>query len=156
MKLISTVLSLTLISLSTTALADCSPASEAAALKFVNSYIRYLSKDAADSEQWVATNQQLMPEFKAAYKKLMTDARKTDPELGLGFDPILDAQDYVDKFTDITNCNAKTGVIWVSGKWNGSASTMQVAVLPKNIKNKWLIQGAGVINISKKQQAPRD
>ena len=37
MKLISTVLSLTLISLSTTALADCSPASEAAALKFVNS-----------------------------------------------------------------------------------------------------------------------
>ena len=66
MKLISTVLSLTLLSLSTTTLADCSPASEAAALKFVNSYIGYLNKDAADSEQWVATNQQLTPEFKAA------------------------------------------------------------------------------------------
>ena len=156
MKLISTVLSLTLISLSTATLADCSPASEAAALKFVNSYISYLNKDSADSEQWVATNSQLTPAFKSAYKKLVADARKKDPELGLDFDPILDAQDYVEKFTDIANCNAKTGVMWVSGKWKGSNSTMQVAVLPKNINSQWLIQGAGVINIPKKQRAPRD
>ena len=76
--------------------ADCSPASQQAALKFINSYVKQ-----ADSDQWVAKQTSLTPSFKAAYKKLVDEARKIDPEIGLGFDPIVDGQDFPEKFDKI-------------------------------------------------------
>ena len=132
--------------------ADCSNASKQIALNFINTYIKTV-----DSDKWVTTNKQVTTNFKQAYKKLVDDARKLDPEIGLGFDPILDAQDFPDRFDKIKRCDKKTGVMLVSGQWNSSNSdTMEVAVKVIKQQNQHLIEGAGIINIPKAQQAARN
>lgn len=142
--------------MSSVSYADCSDASKQAALSFMNSYLASFETDPEHSDQWVADNQQLTQSFKTAYKKLIEEARKKDPELGLGFDPIIDAQDSSEKFDTVSQCNEKSGVLLVSGLWSAdSEERMEVAVKPIKAKGQWLIEGAGVINIPKKQRAPR-
>lgn len=136
--------------------ADCSSASKQAALKFINGYVSYLQQEQADSDQWVAKHRSLTPSFKAAYKKLVDEARKIDPEIGLGFDPIVDGQDFPEKFEKVQSCDNKSGVVLVSGRWTSESSeAMEIAIKPIKIKEQWLIDGAGVINIPSKEQAPR-
>ena len=136
--------------------ADCSTESKQAALKFINGYVQYMQQYRPDSNQWVAKHKTLTPSFKTTYKKLIDAALKEDPELGLGFDPILDGQDFADKFDKIKSCNEKSGVMLLSGSWGpDTKERMEVAVKPVNKNGKWLIDGSGVINIPETEQAPR-
>lgn len=136
--------------------ADCSPASKQAALNFINSYQKIFHHNHPDPDKWVANHKTLTPSFKAAYKKLIDQGKKDDPEIGLGFDPIIDGQDSPEKFDKVKSCKEKSGVIWVSGIWNpGQTDTMEIAVKPIQKNGKWLIDGSGVINIPTKEQAPR-
>lgn len=67
------------------------------ALAFMNSYVVYCNEWGASSViAWVERSQHVTQNFKTALKSLHEEARKDDPELGLGFDPIFDAQDYPD------------------------------------------------------------
>ncbi|WP_298611341.1 hypothetical protein [uncultured Thiothrix sp.] len=135
--------------------ADCSSASKQAALNFMNSYTQYFKEDQPDPDKWVATSEALTPGFKAAYKQLIEHAKKADPELGLGFDPIIDGQDSPDKFTEVTSCKEKSGIMLVKGSWEGANEGMEVAIKPIKIKTQWLIDGAGIVNIPEKEQAAR-
>jgi hypothetical protein len=154
MKLLGISLLLSLV-LSPSVHADCSAASKEAALSFMNTYVKYISADDADADQWVAESQTLSTAFKTAYKKLVDDARKEDPELGLDFDPIVDGQDFVEHFDQVKQCNESSGVLIISGKWPDSKETMEVAVKPSKENDQWLIDGAGVINIPEAEQAQR-
>lgn len=132
--------------------ADCSTASKQAALQFINSYIASIEEN--ETDQWVANNKQLTQRFKTSYKKMIDDARKIDPEIGLGFDPIVDGQDFVNHFDTVVRCK-KSGFMQVSGTWEGSKETMEVTVKLLKVQGRWLIDGSGVINIPTQEQASR-
>ena len=138
--------------------ADCSTDSKQAALNFINSYAAFFHKNPPDpnSDQWVADNKNLTPQFKATYKKLVGDARKENFESSQDSDPIVDAQDAAERFGKVISCDKKSGVMLVSGLWDPNhKDTMEIAVKTIQKQGKWLIDGSGVINIPKKQRAPR-
>jgi hypothetical protein len=118
------------------------------ALNFMNSYIDYIEN--RDYEQnFVDKNILITNEFKSTYNKLHDDALREDPEYGLGFDPILDAQDYPEEGFEILNYDSISGFVVLKGK-NWEAFTVSVKL--KLINNSWLVDGAGVINIPEDKQ----
>ena len=113
------------------------------ALDFMNSYVKSCN-ELTNPEKWVAENKQLSNEFKAAYRKLMKEAWEHDPEFGLGFDPIFDAQDYPDIGYRIKSFDSKTGIVQLESSDNlGYHAKVRV----KLIGNKTLVDGAGVIRM---------
>lgn len=121
------------------------------ALNFINDYLDY-SND-LDSETglitWITSRTDITNEFKIELKRILDEAEKNDPELGLGFDPIIDAQDNPDKFVlDKTDSE----FLIVKGKdWPDFRLTLKV----KFIDNKWLVDGAGIINVPKNKRVKR-
>jgi hypothetical protein len=98
---------------------------------------------------WVSSSPYVSQEFKLAFKRTIFSARKEDPELGLDYDPIVDAQDYPDKgfpVKEVKIFNKKAIVTMEGIDW----SDFHVAVELVSVKDKWLINGIGHINRSAK------
>jgi hypothetical protein len=127
------------------------------ALKFLNDYIEYCNKGSKNEKatgtwDWLKQQPVLTDNFKAAYKKLEEKAKKDDPEMGLDFDPIFDAQDYPDKGMEILACEGKTGFVTLRGKaWKDFLITVRLV----SVNSKWLVDGAGVINIPEEKRPKR-
>ena len=142
---------------SSTCFADCLPQAKVAN-SFMNAYKKHCDESLNNrtketTDQWIQRNSQVTKSFKSAYKELVAKAYKDEPEMGLGFDPIFDAQDYPDKGLTIARCDEKSNLVTLKGKnWE----TYEVVVKTIKSKNGWLVDGAGVINIPKNQQAHRD
>lgn len=120
------------------------------ALQFMNAYTAYCATSA--DANWIAKQPLLTDNFKAAHKKLIEDAQKADPEMGLGFDPIFDAQDYPDKGFSISATDTANGYVTVTGiNW----PDFQVVLKVVQQNNQWLVDGAGVINIPQEKRAKR-
>lgn len=120
------------------ALADCQH-SAAIAEKFLNDYVKVKNSDA-----WLMRHKTLTHHFKNAYQHLVAEAKRQDPELGLDFDPIFNAQDYPEQGFKVTGCDEKTNIVTLSGKskdWENFQ--VNIKVLP----NTGQIDGAGVINM---------
>jgi len=99
--------------------------------------------------RWVTTNSYVSDGFKKAFRKTVLDARKKDPELGLGSDPILNAQDWPSKgyrAKEIQVAAGKASVV-MEGI---DAPDFKVSVELVNVDNKWRINGIGDINRSTK------
>lgn len=112
------------------------------AVKFINDYTEFTSsKKAADDSAWIAHNPLLTGNFKLTYKNLLDSARKADPELGLDFDPIFDAQDYPNKGFELNNCDSTAGYVSVRGK-DWKEFILALKVIHQN--DQWLVDGAGV------------
>jgi hypothetical protein len=124
------------------------------AVRFINDYIAYcLSRTSQSTDSgWIEHNPLLSDNFKAARKKLLDDALKDDPDLGLDFDPVLDAQDFPEKGCELVNCDNKTGYVTVRGK-NWPEFVLVVKVAQQG--NEWLVDGSGVINIPTGLRAKR-
>lgn len=74
---------------------------------------------------------------------------KEDSELGLGFDPILDAQDNPDEFEiDYTD---SVYLIVKGVKWPEFRLTIKL----KFETNKWLVDGSGIVNIAENRRIKR-
>jgi hypothetical protein len=137
--------------------ADCMPQANAAN-SFMNEYIKYCvdaynNKTKETTGHWVKRNTEITDNFKSTYAKLVEDANKEDPEMGLGSDPILDAQDYPDHGFKILSCDEQSDLVTLQGiDWEA------FTVVVKTIKAErgWLVDGAGVINIPKIKRAHRD
>ncbi|NLT52211.1 MAG: hypothetical protein GXX85_15005 [Ignavibacteria bacterium] len=115
------------------------------ALKFTNEYAVLSSK--GNSMDWIEGNRLLTANFKSIYKNLLDSAIKADPEMGLGFDPVFNAQDYPDSFV-IKNID-KDGFIILQGKdWQNFLVMVKLVCEEKN----WLVDGAGIINIPASKQ----
>ncbi|WP_321480588.1 hypothetical protein [uncultured Bacteroides sp.] len=122
------------------------------AIQFINSYVDHCSQQSSTTDQWIEKNQLLTKNFKSAYKQLVDSANKADPDLGLDFDPIFDAQDYPDKGFELVSYNDETGVVTVRGKnWPDFILVMKIA----HQANKYLVDGSGIINIPKNDRAKR-
>jgi hypothetical protein len=124
------------------------------ALTFINSYVDNCNKmsEAIDIIEWVNSNNLTTNHFKTEVKSIMEEAFKEDPELGLGFDPIFDAQDYDDNGFELVTYDSKTNYVVVKGKnWSDFKLTIKVVLED----NKWLVDGCGIINIPKDKQSER-
>jgi len=119
------------------------------ALQFMDNYAKLYDNQQKDVDSWIKDNTLLTTRFKSTYKKIMDDAYKADPELGLDFDPIFDAQDYPDKGFKVLKYNRASGYVTLCGK-DWEAFTVIVKVVFQN--NRWLVDGAGIINIPKDKQ----
>lgn len=113
--------------------------------QFLNDYVALQNKRVSRDEtmEWIKKNELLTSEFKDYYLKLQEDALKADPELGLDFDPILNAQDYPEEGFVISTFSSKTGEAVLIGKeWNTFNVTMQLQMKD----GKCLINESGVIH----------
>jgi len=123
------------------------------ALKFINDYAELCntkssSKDTINITDWIEKNNLVTDNFKVIYKNLIDAAEKEDPEMGLDFDPIFDAQDLPDKGFELSKID-KSGYIIVKGKdWD--EFQLPIKVIFKD--NKWIVDGAGIVNIPKEKQ----
>ncbi len=121
------------------------------ALTFINNYNEY--SKVASVVNWIEVDSLVTDHFKICYRSILDSAFKADPEMGLGFDPILNAQDSPDKGFEIVNCDNATGYVTVRGKdWPDFVLVLQVIFQD----NKWLVDGAGIINIPKDKRAKRE
>jgi hypothetical protein len=126
----------------------------ATGLKFINDYVKNStsSKHFVEIDKWVESNKLVSKAFKTNFEKLMKEAYKNDPEMGLGFDPIFDAQDFPEKGFELESYNKETGFMTVKGiEWSDFKVTMKLV----KIKDKWLVDGCGVINIPENKRSPR-
>lgn len=122
------------------------------AVQFINDYVSFCSQQVDSENNWIAENKLLTDNFKASYIKLIESAFKEDPELGLGFDPILDAQDYPDQGFKLLRYDHDTGFVTLEGKdWADFILVLKVV----KQKGKWLVDGAGVINIPENKRGKR-
>lgn len=131
---------------------EVTPASTVA-LQFINEYIQ--SFDVSNPEktpyEWVKTNPYATETLKKELKDLYEEAEKQDSEMRLDFDPILDAQDNPDEF-EVESADNRTGYIIVRGKeWKD----FRLAMILKQEKGKWLVDGCGVVNIPKEKRIAR-
>ena len=71
---------------------------EKIALDFINKYVEYCNNRNSEQEliEWISEQQNVTENFKIELKRIISEAEKKEPELGLGFDPIFDSQDYPD------------------------------------------------------------
>lgn len=124
------------------------------ALKFINSYVENanLMGKAIETRKWVAQNTLVTESFKKVVTEMIDEAEKDDPELGLGFDPIFDAQDYPEEGFQVEQMDEKTNLVTVSGKkWNDFKLKIKLTLINGN----WLVDGAGAVNISSKESINR-
>jgi len=122
------------------------------ALNFINDYVNYQnSKKKNNSDSlWVNQNPLLTSSFKQQYNLIIQSALPDDP--GLGFDPIVNAQDYPDKGFEIMLEEPNSGFLSVKGiEWSDFLLTMKIV----ENQGKWLVDGCGIINIPTEKQAKR-
>lgn len=124
------------------------------AIQFISDYAHFLdhSTDPKTTLSWIQHNQLLTSGFKENYTRIIEEAWKTDPELGLGFDPVFDGQDYPDNNYTITAIDSLSGFVTVSSdSWKEFVVIMRVT---QNGKQS-LVDGSGIINIPENKRAQR-
>lgn len=124
------------------------------ALTFINEYALFCSSlnSANRYSNWIKNYPLLSDNFKKQYYALLDSAEKIDPELGLGFDPIFNAQDFPDSGFVILNSNPKTGLVTVKGK-DCPKFIVVLKVITQN--NQSLVDGCGIINVPANNRSKR-
>lgn len=126
------------------------------ALTFINSYADNCNKmkEAIGIIEWVNSNELSTNNFKKELKRIIEEALDEDPELGLGFDPIFDAQDFDNRFEleKLEKYDDRTYYIEVKGK-DWTAFKLTIKVVLEN--NKWLVDGCGIVNIPNDKRSKR-
>ena len=120
------------------------------ALTFINDYVKHCGTRNSESKttKWIEANNLLTSEFKKRYKELIEEARKREPELGLGFDPIFDAQDYPEEGFEFLKFDNEE-YMTVRGKdWSAFTTLIKVRL----VGDKWMVDGAGIVNIPMDKQ----
>jgi hypothetical protein len=124
------------------------------ALKFINDYVSNCNKmnEQIGIIEFVNAHPNVSKEFKTELIRIIEEAEKTDPEYGLGFDPIFDAQDYPDDGFKLSEFDSNTNYLTVEAiSWKGFTITMKI----KKLNNTWFVTGCGIVNIPKDKQAKR-
>lgn len=113
------------------------------AVQFINDYVTYMNDTESEASLilWTSERSDVTAVFKNAIEEMLDEAEADAPSYGLGFDPILDAQDHPDKFELEST---KSEYLVVKGMdWSSFKLTMRL----KFENGKWRVDGAGIINI---------
>ncbi|WP_052444777.1 hypothetical protein [Flammeovirga sp. OC4] len=123
------------------------------AIQFINDYVENCnSKEKVEITNWVNNYPEVSLRFKEELKQLILEAEQNEPEIGLGFDPIFDAQDYPEEGFKLFSFDSTTNYLTVEGiHWEGFYVTMKI----KKYNDNWRVEGCGIINIPKSKQAKR-
>lgn len=124
------------------------------ALNFINSYIADCNKmkKSVGYLNFVKSSTLTSINFKTELQKIVDEAEKEDPEMGLDFDPIVDGQDYPDEGFELKHFNPKTNYLIVKGKkWADFEVTMKLVL----DNGKWFVDGCGIVNIPENYQSKR-
>jgi hypothetical protein len=127
---------------------------EKTAIDFIDDYIKYCDDRNPKPRliEWVSKQKNVSEKFKTELKRIIEEAVKQNAEFGLGFDPILVAQDYPDDGFKISEFDSISNYLTLEAKsWKNFKITMKM----KKVKNQWLVHGCGIINIPKTKQAKR-
>jgi hypothetical protein len=121
------------------------------AITFINDYLYFTNVGTAETGliEWFNNRKDVTVLFKSELKRILNEAEKIDPELGLGFDPLLDAQDSPSEFEFD---KADSEFLIVKGKdWPDFQLTLKM----KLSGTKWLVDGAGIVNIPENKRIKR-
>ncbi len=126
------------------------------ALEFMNGYVAYSeaimkTKTPIKVEAWLAGFARLSPGFIPAYKKLEAQGFELDAELGWGMDLILDAQDYPEQGFELLRCKGNDLLELRGRNW----PEFKVVVKTLQRDGRYLIDGAGRVNIAESERAKR-
>lgn len=116
------------------------------ALQFINEYVEHQSNlnENSNTQEWIKNHPLLSDNFKRSYKEINENAIKNDPEIGLGFDPIFNAQDFPDKGFTVAKTDTASGTVLVKGvDWEDF--NVSLKVISENGKS--LVDGAGMVRI---------
>lgn len=124
------------------------------ALTFINAYVDNANKmnKATGIVEWVNANTMSSKSFKAELKRIVDEAYKADPELGLDADPIFDAQDYPSEGFELASFDENSNYIIVKGK-DMPEFTITMKVIEE--EGNYLVDGCGIINITESKRAKR-
>lgn len=124
------------------------------ALTFLNSYVDNCNKmkESIGVIEWVDSNKLTTNRFKKELKRIMEDAYKIEPEIGLDADPIFDAQDYPDKGFELVSFDSTTNILLVKGK-NWPEFKLTIRMVNENAN--WLVDGCGMVNIPNDKRVAR-
>ena len=127
-----------------------SPFTSEPALKFINAYVQNCNKLKLAEEivTWANHNQFTSQNFNMALKKLIENANQKDPELGLGFDPIFNAQDYPQDGFELDHIDPLSNTVVVQGK---NMPTFKLIIQLVFERKQWLVDGCGAVNIPQNQ-----
>ena len=124
----------------TSARADDKEDATKVATAFYKTYVSALSKS-EDGEEVVKESPYLSQGFKKAYDALQKKARKEDPELGLGYDPIICGQDFPAGGFSVSKISIKddTAAVTMKSKDKDFESVIQITMIQQD--DTWLIHG---------------
>ena len=118
------------------------------AADFINSYVENLKKrsESIEIRKWTEASELVTDKFKSTLDSLITAAFELEPEYGLSFDPIINAQDYPDGGFQLLNFDESTGLATVNGI---EGPSFQIPVMLVIEDGRTLVDGCGAINILK-------
>lgn len=114
----------------------------------MSDWVRQSGTDAAQIRH-LSADPRITPELRQAHHSLLDSARRADPELGLGFDPILDAQDNPDSGFHAVAVDSE-GYVRVDGP-DGFTVTVHLELRGSRCR----VTGSGRLRIPAEKRAPR-
>lgn len=124
------------------------------AIVFINAYVENSNKmgQAVGMVEWVQASDLATKSFKEELKRIVDEAFKQDPELGLDADPILDAQDYPSLGFKFDSFDEKTNYLLVQGI-DSPEFKLTMKLVEEN--GNWIVDGCGIINIPQNKRSDR-
>ena len=119
------------------------------ALKFINDYNKEFLNPHSEALEWLKKNNTITQNLVERYKQMIDSAETADPELGMDFDPIVNAQDSDEQGFEIKKVDSILGYVTVRGK---SAPNFEIVLRVIEKNGVTLVDGSGVINIPKSKR----
>lgn len=119
--------------------------------EFINSYAKNIMKmnEALGIIEWANSNNLSTNSFKSSLTQIINQAYEKEPDYGLGFDPILDGNDFPDNGFQLDMIKPNSNFLIFSGiDWEEYKVTVKV----KKVDNQWLVDGCGIVNIPSSEQ----
>lgn len=109
-------------------------------------------REAVEIRKWVNSSQLVTHNFKTDLVNMINEAYEREPDYGLGFDPILDAQDYPEEGFLFSNYDSISHIVSVTGKqWTEFALNIKLT----NQNGRTLVDGCGVVNVPEELRVER-
>ena len=127
------------------------PSKYEVAKQFINAYVDYCNDRSTEISllDWVKNQETVSVDFKVGLEEIITEAELLNPDLGLEFDPIFEAQDFPSSF-EIESYEGEYVTV-IGQKFPDFKLVMKV--VEKN--GRWLVDGSGIVNIPEEKRKKR-